>query len=110
MSLIWSSSEKHQLGQVYQAGVVDMEGYALLKVLNRLGVAVAMLRVISDDCYYDLPDLNFAINPDGKLEPLPLAMGMLRQPIAATRLIRGALQGLRVLQQVTADLFYNFSI
>lgn len=103
--LIWSSSEKRQLGQVYQAGVVDMEGYAVLEVLNHLGVTVAMLRVISDDCYYDLPDLNFAISSDGKLEPLPLAMGMIRQPIAATRLIRGSLQGLRVLQQVTADLF-----
>ena len=103
--IIWSSSEKRQLGQVYQAAVVDMEGYAVLEVLYSMGVAVAMLRVISDDCYYDLPDLNFAISPEGKLESLPLAMGMIRQPLAATRLIRGSLKGLRVLQQVTASLF-----
>ncbi|NET56121.1 MAG: phosphorylase [Symploca sp. SIO2E6] len=100
--LIWSSSEKRQLGQLYQATVVDMEGYAVLKILSTLGVAVAMLRVISDDCYHDLPDLNFAISPDGKLQSLPLAMGMIRQPLAATRLIRGSLKGLQVLQQVTA--------
>jgi len=103
--IIWSSSEKRQLGQVYQAAVVDMEGYAVLEVLYSMGIAVAMLRVISDDCYYDLPDLNFAISPEGKLETLPLAMGMMRQPLAATRLIRGSLKGLRVLQQVTASLF-----
>ncbi|NEP61216.1 MAG: phosphorylase [Symploca sp. SIO2G7] len=105
--IIWSSSEKRQLGQSYQAAVVDMEGYAVLEVLYSMGVAVAMLRVISDDCYYDIPDLNFAINPDGKLKSLPLAMGMIRQPLAATRLIRGSLKGLRVLQQVTASLFYQ---
>ncbi|NEQ67717.1 MAG: phosphorylase [Symploca sp. SIO2D2] len=103
--IIWSSSEKRQLGQVYQAAVVDMEGYAVLEVLYSMGVAVAMLRVISDDCYHDLPDLNCAISPEGKLESLPLAMGMVRQPLAATRLIRGSLKGLRILQQVTASLF-----
>ncbi|NEP14031.1 MAG: phosphorylase [Symploca sp. SIO2C1] len=103
--LIWSSLEKQQLSQLYQAGVVDMEGYAVLKVLNSKEVAVAMLRVISDDCYYDLPDLNCAFSPDGALKALPLAIGMIRQPLAATRLIRGSLKGLRVLQEVTADLF-----
>jgi len=106
--LIWSSSQKRQLGQIYQTAVVDMEGYAVLEVLNSTGVAVAMLRVISDDCYYDLPDLNFAISPDGVLETFPLAMGMMRQPLAATRLIRGSLKGLRILQQVAELLHYSF--
>jgi hypothetical protein len=103
--LIWSANEKRQLGQQYGADVVDMEGFATLEVLNQAGVAVAMVRVISDDCHYDLPDLTAAISPDGFLQPLPLAMGMLRQPLAATRLIQGSLQGLRVLQKVTTHLF-----
>jgi hypothetical protein len=55
-----------------------------------------MVRVISDDSHHNLPNLTSAISPDGSLLPLPLAMGMIRQPIAATR---------RVLQKVTTKLF-----
>ncbi len=103
--LVSSAAEKRQLGQSYQAEVVDMEGFAALEVLTQAGVAVAMVRTISDDTHHDLPDLSSAISPDGLLEPLPLAIGMLRQPIAATRLIRGSLRGLKVLQAVTTSLF-----
>ncbi|NEP52913.1 MAG: phosphorylase [Moorea sp. SIO3C2] len=102
--IIWSSLEKRELGQSYQADVVDMEGFASLSVLNPKGFAVAMVRVISDDSYYNIPDLTPAISADGSLKPLPLAMGMLKQPIAATRLIRGSLRGLKVLQQVSIRL------
>lgn len=102
--LIWSADEKRHLGQIYSADVVDMEGFAALEVLSG-GVAVAMLRVVSDDCEHDLPNLTSALSSDGSLQSLPLAIGMLRQPMAATRLIRGSLRGLQVLQEVTAFLF-----
>lgn len=103
--LIFSAKEKQHLGQIYNADVVDMEGFAALQVLSQAGVAVAMVRVISDDSHHNLPNLTSAISPDGSLQPLPLAMGMIRQPIAATRLIWGAIHGLRALQQVTTELF-----
>ncbi len=103
--IVWSAAEKRHLGQSYDAEVVDMEGFAALEVLSQAGVAVAMLRVVSDDCEHDLPDLTSALSPDGSLQRLPLAIGLLRQPLAATRLIRGALRGLQVLQEVTAFLF-----
>ena len=102
--LIWSADEKRHLGQIYSADVVDMEGFAALEVLSP-SVSVAMLRVVSDDCQHDLPNLTSALSLDGSLQSLPLAMGMIRQPIAATRLIRGALRGLQILQEVTALLF-----
>ncbi|WP_424100902.1 phosphorylase [Moorena producens] len=103
--IISSSLEKRQLGQSYQADVVDMEGFATLSVINPKGFAVAMVRVISDDSYYNIPDLTPAISADGSLKPLPLAIGMLKQPIAATRLIRGSLRGLKVLEQLSIRLF-----
>ncbi|NEO71391.1 phosphorylase [Moorena sp. SIO3H5] len=103
--IISSSLEKRQLGQSYQADVVDMEGFAILSVLNPKGFAVAMVRVISDDSYYNIPDLTPAISADGSLKPFPLAMGMLKQPIAATRLIRGSLRGLKVLEELSFRLF-----
>ncbi|ARV58108.1 phosphorylase [Nostocales cyanobacterium HT-58-2] len=102
--LICSANEKLQLGKTYGADVVDMEGYAALEVLSQLGIAVAMLRVISDDARHNIPNLTNALN-NGSLQALPLAMGLLRQPIAATRLVSGSLKGLRTLQDLTTFLF-----
>ncbi|NMG08500.1 phosphorylase [Brasilonema sp. UFV-L1] len=103
--LIYSASEKLQLGQAYAADVVDMEGYVALELLSRLGIAVAMLRVISDDAHHNIPNLTNAFHSDGSLRAFPLAMGLLRQPIAATRLVSGSLRGLRILQNLTTFLF-----
>ena len=102
--LIYSVDEKRQLGQMYGADVVDMEGFAVSEILKKAGVAVAMLRVISDNCQHNIPDLSSALSSDGSLQTLPLAIGLLRQPLAATRLILGALRGLKVLQDVTTFL------
>lgn len=101
--IIYSASEKQHLGQLYNTEVVDMEGFAALEVFKKVGI----VRVISDDIHHNLPNLDSAISPDGALLPLPLAIGMIRQPIAATRLIRGSLRGLRVLKKVTNQLFIN---
>jgi len=97
--------EKQQLAQASGAEVVDMEGVAALQVLGGAGIPVAMVRVVSDDCGHDLPDLSAAVDAEGYLQPLPLALQFLRHPIAAARLVRGSLQGLRVLERVTAQLF-----
>lgn len=101
--ILTSATEKVTLGKLHQADVVDMEGVAILKGLS--GASISMLRVVSDDSKYDLPDLSGAINSQGRLRPLPLALSMMREPIAATRLIRGSLKGLQALQNVTASLF-----
>jgi hypothetical protein len=103
--VIWSAAEKRHLGETLAADVVDMEGFTALEFFNTTGVAVAMLRVVSDNCQHDIPDLTPAINSDGSLNPFPLAMGMLRHPFAATRLIRGSLTALKTLEQVTNLLF-----
>jgi hypothetical protein len=103
--LVWSAVQKCHLGETLGVDVVDMEGFAALEFFKNKEVAVAMLRVVSDDCQHDIPDLTAAINPDGSLNPLPLAIGLLRQPLAATRLIRGSLKGLKVLEEVTTSLF-----
>ncbi|MDF5714418.1 MAG: phosphorylase [Rhizonema sp. NSF051] len=101
--VICHATEKRHLAQISGADVVDMEGFGILEFFRQFGVAVAMLRVVSDNCYHDVPDLTPALN-DGSLQPLPLAIAMLRQPIAATRLIRGAMLGLKILEQVTTSL------
>lgn len=104
-SIIFSATQKQTLAEKYGADVVDMEGFAAIEYFNAIGVKVAMVRVVSDNSHHDLPDLNSAIDNNGSLQILPLAMGMLRQPIAASRLIYGSLKALKVLEQVTQDLF-----
>lgn len=105
--LIWSASEKQDLGQLYQASVVDMEGFVLLDTLRQHNIRVAMIRVVSDSIHYDIPDLTGAIDSSGKLQNLPMAIAMLKNPLAATRLITGAIKGLKILRQITTDLFNN---
>jgi Phosphorylase superfamily len=105
LELVASAQEKHQLSQRYGTDVVDMESFAALQILSQRGVSVAVLRVVSDGSQHDLPDLTAAIDlPAGTLHPLPLAIGLLRHPIAAAHLIRGAMHGLKSLQAVTHSL------
>ncbi|MDJ0691413.1 MAG: phosphorylase [Xenococcaceae cyanobacterium MO_188.B32] len=103
--LICSAREKLDLGRRYQASVVDMEGFILLNSLRQHNIRVAMLRVVSDSTDYDIPNLTRAIDSTGKLQNIPMAIAMLRQPLAATRLITGALKSLKILQHITTDLF-----
>ncbi|QUY43071.1 hypothetical protein [Acaryochloris marina] len=103
--IINTTAEKRQLAQTHQADVVDMEGFALLSGLKSTQISLGIVRVISDDIHHDLPDLNGAISPEGHLQTFPLAMGMLRQPLPALRLIRGSLKGLKQLEKVTTEIF-----
>ena len=102
--VIYSTTEKKSLAKAETATVVDMEGFAYLQTLQSQGVSVAILRVVSDDIHSDIPNLNYAINQEGDMEALPLMISMLRQPLAAVRLIKGSLKGLQILQQVTEKL------
>ena len=101
--IICKAKEKFHLAQTYPTQVVDMEGYGYLQLLQNRGVAVAILRVVSDDCVGDLPNLEGAIN-NGKLNSGQLAIAMLRQPLAAIRLITGSLTGLNHLSSIIKHL------
>ncbi len=68
--VIWSAAEKRRLGETLTADVVDMEGFTALEFFNAAGVDVAMLRVVSDDCQHNIPDLTPAINSDGIISPI----------------------------------------
>lgn len=102
---ICQGAEKLQLSQVYPVSVVDMEGYGYIRGLQQLGKSIAMVRVVSDDLAGDIPDLSKAIDDDGNLKTWAMAIAFLRQPIAATRLIKGSLTGLKVLQKITIVIF-----
>jgi nucleoside phosphorylase len=97
--IVTRAREKRALGEQTGAHAADMESYALVERLGRAGVAVAVLRVASDAVGDDLPDLNDALDGSGGLERGALAGAMLRDPLAAARMIRGALQALGALER-----------
>lgn len=97
--------DKQQLAIQCNADVVDMESAAALKILNAIGVSTAILRVVSDDCHHNIPNLSHAFDAEGSLQAGALAIAMLRQPSAAFHLIRGSLHGLKRLQELTSRLF-----
>ncbi|WP_121970564.1 phosphorylase [Leptolyngbya sp. BC1307] len=101
--VITTVAEKKRLGDRYSASVVDMEGAVLLKALPER--AIAILRVISDDCQDDLPDIAGAIAADGSLRPMYLALSFIKRPLSAIRFIRGSLKGLKALENVAFALF-----
>ena len=103
--LISQTEEKLQLSQKYPVSVVDMEGYGYVTWLQQRGIAVAMLRVVSDDLGANIPDLSSAIDPDGNLKAMAMAIAFVQQPVAAIRLIKGSLTGLKTLRQITTKLF-----
>lgn len=103
------AAEKQNLHLQSTADVVDMEGFTFLEFFQQLGLSTAILRVISDDAFHDIPDLKTAISADGSLQPLPLALTFIRQPLAATRLIIGSLQALKVLETVAYCLVSSSS-
>lgn len=99
------AEQKLQLAQKYAANVVEMEGYSYIARLQQRGIAIAMLRVVSDDFDSNIPDLTVEIDSNGNLKAIPMAIAFLKQPIAAVRLIRGSLAGLKALEQIVSQLF-----
>ena len=103
--LVALAAEKLQLAHNYAAKIVEMEGYSYISQLPQRGLAVAMLRVVSDDFDSNIPDLTVAIDSNGNLKAIPMAIAFLKQPIAAVRLIRGSLAGLKALEQTVTQIF-----
>ncbi|MBF2037227.1 MAG: phosphorylase [Leptolyngbyaceae cyanobacterium T60_A2020_046] len=103
--IVTEAAEKRAIAQRTGTQVIDMEGAIVFRQLQAQGVAIAMIRVISDDCHHNLPDMTGTIGPDGRLRGGAIAVRFLQSPQAAARLIRGSLMGLKQLEQTAIALF-----
>lgn len=101
--IVTIAAEKRQLGDRYQAKVVDMESFYLMQALPHRRIAV--LRVVSDACDRDLPDISLAINSDGTLNAVRLIIGFAQKPLPAVQFIKSSLRGLRQLEEIAFSLF-----
>jgi len=102
--VLTTAYQKQQLSQRYAVEAVDMEGRIILELLTKVGIKVAMVRVVSDDCSQNLPDLTTVIDSQGNLQTFPLIKVMLQHPREAFTLIRNGLKSLKTLQQITQQL------
>jgi hypothetical protein len=98
--LIHLAITKQNLYQTTNCDVVDMEGYVILEFFSKLNIPVGMIRVVSDASDRNLPNLEKAIDTKGNLQPLQLAIALIREPFAAINLITGSLTSLKVLAQI----------
>ncbi|MBE9030019.1 phosphorylase [filamentous cyanobacterium LEGE 11480] len=105
--LIATAADKQLLRAQSGCDVVDMEGTAILEFFDSRKIPVTVLRVVSDNATGDIPDLSGAIDRDGNLQSVPLAIGLIRSPLKGLRLIRGALRGLKALTQLAATVVAN---
>jgi len=102
--LINLASQKQQLFEQNQAEVIDMEAWTILTNLEKFKIKLSVLRIISDDNNHNIPDLNNAFSPEGKLKPLSLALGLIGDPLAGLTLIKGSLTALKKLEKVAFNL------
>lgn len=98
--VVFQAAAKQQYRQQYGAEVVDMEGQLAQSLLAERGIAVGTIRVVSDDCHHDLPDLSTAFDDRGRIRSWSLAQALVSNPVAGVRLVRGALRALAVLDRV----------
>lgn len=102
--VVTRATERAALSAAYGADVVDMETTHLARALAAQGRASLVLRIASDDPTFDLPPIEAAFTPDGKLRPLHLAGAFIARPVAAARFIRDVRHALNILGRTAARL------
>ncbi len=85
------------LAQRFGADVVDMEATHLAAALGARGLPFAMVRVVSDDAARDLPPIDGAIDAQGRVRPLQIALAFARAPRAAVPFVRDVRHALATL-------------
>ena len=101
-NVVTKATDKQHLNAETNCDVVDMESIWILEFMQQRRIGVSVVRVVSDAVLGDLPDLSQVFDLSGKLKPMELARAFVMRPIAALRLIRGSILGLKQLTRCTA--------
>ena len=99
--VVTTAAARNVLARRFDADVVDMEGTHLAARLGACGVRFAMVRVVSDDASRDLPPIGDAIDAEGRVEPVRIALAFARAPRAAYAFVRSVRRALATLTATT---------
>lgn len=105
--VITKVATKRQLFEDFSAQVIDMESYLYITYLQQQNIELSILRIVSDDLKFDLPNLEQAISIDGKLKPLTLISEMSRSPYSSIKFVISSLLALERLREVVRNIFTN---
>ena len=108
--VITKATDKQLLNAETNCDVVDMESVWILEFMQQRGIRVSVVRVASDAVVGDLPDLSQVFDLNGALKPMALAQAFVMRPIAALRLIRGSILGLRQLTRCATMIQDRFNL
>jgi adenosylhomocysteine nucleosidase len=97
--VVTTAVARAELALACDADVVDMEGGLLGPALIARGLRFAMVRVVSDDPARDLPPLGDAIDAQGRVRAMPIALAFARAPLAAFAFVRDVRSALGVLTE-----------
>ena len=99
--VVTTARARTTIARQFDAEVVDMEGTHLAAALGARGVRFAMVRVVSDDASRDLPPIGGAIDAEGRMRPLAVALAFARAPHAAFAFVRNVQRALATLTDTT---------
>jgi hypothetical protein len=102
--VVTTKTERAALFEETGAHIVEMEGVHLARRLSEIGCTVAMVRVVSDDASYDLPDIADVLDGDGRMRPFALIGALVRTPRRALHFMLDARRALATLGSTTARL------
>jgi hypothetical protein len=102
--IVTTVSVRTALAARFDADVVDMEGTHLAVALRARGVPFAMVRVVSDDASRDLPAIGDAIDAEGRIRPLRIAVAFARAPRTAFAFVQGVRRALATLTIATREV------
>lgn len=80
VSRVIGAQEKTKLGSAYQADAVDMEAAAVAKGAQAKGISFSAMKVISDDCTFNMPSTEKFVTPDGRFLSARFALFALLRP------------------------------
>jgi len=104
--VVTGAREKIALGIHYKAMAADMESYRMIAACAEIPVPAAVLRIISDGVEADLPDFNFAIESDGRINNWKMAFTMLKTPFSSIRFFRNLSPAMSAFRECLKALLY----
>jgi len=105
--VITKVATKRQLSEDFSVQVIDMESFQYITYLKQREIDLSILRIVSDDLKFDLPNLEQAISIDGNLKLLTLIGEMSRSPYSSSKFVIGSLRALRKLRKTVEIIFTN---